>query len=190
MKRSKRAGDDALLRGSELAKLTGLSPRQIAALANEPGCPARTVGTALRFDGPRFVRWYANRKFEQGRQSVRPADFEDARARKMIAEAELSELELAVKRNELMTIEDGLKVIRAVYEGTANWMNSVPGRHAQDVVGLGTPALGEAALRKMMLTVRTALREGEHLIKRWERIGFASADLQPAEVDEDDDAAP
>src|SRR6185437_2071213 len=107
-----------LTRPQARAALGDLSEAAFTRLQQQ-GLPQKGDGRRARYEWPRIQRWYMDWKFEQGRQSVRPEDYEDAKARKMMAEAELAELDLAIKRRELMTVEEGQKALGEAFDRIA-----------------------------------------------------------------------
>ena len=162
-----------LTRAQARAALGELSEAAFTRLVND-GLPRKGDGKAARYEWPRIQRWHSDWKFEQGRQSVRPEDYEDAKARKMMAEAELAELDLAIRRRELMTVEDGQKALAEAFDRVAAQLKAAPTRHAHDLVGIQTLPEAEARFKRITTQMMSDL---------------ASADDVPADAQADEETA-
>jgi len=162
-----------LTRPQARAALGDLSEAAFTRLQQQ-GLPQKGDGRRARYEWPRIQRWYMDWKFEQGRQSVRPEDYEDAKARKMMAEAELAELDLAIKRRELMTVEEGQKALGEAFDRIAAQLKAAPTRHAHDLVGIQTLPEAEARFKRITAQMMTEL---------------ASADDVPADAETDEETA-
>lgn len=119
---------------------------------------ARWVAKGLPRKGERYLwpeisRWLVEHARQEGRESVRPADYEDARARKMIAEAELAEYDVALKRGELLTVADGEKTIAEAFQRIRGQLLAVPSRFAGDLVGIQTLPEANARLTRAVTEV-------------------------------------
>jgi phage terminase Nu1 subunit (DNA packaging protein) len=119
---------------------------------------ARWVAKGLPRKGERYLwpelhRWILEHARQEGRESVRPADYEDARARKAIAEAELAEYDLARKRGELLTVADGEKTIAEAFQRIRGQLLAVPSRFAADLVGIQTLPEANARLTRAVTEV-------------------------------------
>src|SRR5690606_3285343 len=89
----------------ELADILGLTTRQIRNL-EAAGLPHRAEGNRKLYPIPDAVIWYRDRAVESALADAQPTQFEEARAREMIARAEKAELEVARLRGELIHIDD------------------------------------------------------------------------------------
>ena len=147
-----------ITRSEARAALGGISEAAFTRLL-QAGLPRKGDGKSARYDAQRIVRWHADWKFEQGRQSVQPKDYEDAKARKMIAEAELAELDVAIRRGELMTVEEGRKVIAQFQDRTVSALKAFPTRHAHTLVGIQTLPEAEARARLVASEIISGLAD-------------------------------
>lgn len=100
---SPRRGADRLITKAEAAELLGLTERRLEQLvAEDPRVPCVGRGKNRRFPWPGLREWRDRELVQQGVRSVRPQSIEEARARKLAAEADLAEMEAAERRGELM----------------------------------------------------------------------------------------
>lgn len=107
---------------AELSALLRISTRQITNWRHE-GCPTRNVGGTAKFDVAEVVEWLREKERDTMRKETAPDEAQE-RARKLRAEADLKELELAQARGEVVavtefqtTLEDTLGRMRAVVSG-------------------------------------------------------------------------
>jgi phage terminase Nu1 subunit (DNA packaging protein) len=146
-----------LLSQKDLSEELGLSLRQTAEWTARPGAPKKKVGGSWKYLWPDFNRWYVEERVSSAVERVKPADLEEARARKTSAEAELAELQLAKERGQLITVEDAAKGADEVFDRVRARLIAVPGKEAHRFVGLkklpeAVKALGEVvdvALREL-----------------------------------------
>lgn len=95
--------DPHRLPASDAAYLLGVTERWLRQLAREhPDLPCVGRGKARRYLWPQLREWRERQLVQQTLRSVRPQNFEEARARKVAAEAELKEIELAERQQALM----------------------------------------------------------------------------------------
>lgn len=89
----------------------GLSPSQMERYFKE-GMPHRREGQRkVWLPMPAALTWYVEKQKDIAKRQVSPTDYDDAKSRKMAAEAELAELELAKARDELMTRSDCERIV-------------------------------------------------------------------------------
>ena len=87
----------------EAAELIGLTHERLRQLALEHrDIPTVGAGRSRRFLWPALRKWRDAKLREEGARSVRPQSVEEARRRKLEAEADLMEIELAEKRGLLI----------------------------------------------------------------------------------------
>lgn len=84
------------------------------------------------------VAWVREKDQREARERARPEDYDDARKRKMAAEAELIEYDLMERRGELMTVEQFDELVSTTYGRVRAALLALPARMAPDVVGLAT----------------------------------------------------
>ena len=99
---------------AEAAERLGLTERRLEQLVVEdPSIPCVGRGAKRRFQWPALIEWERKRQFQLGVRSIRPQSVEEARARKLAAEADLAEIELAERRKQLVPAA----LFRQEYEG-------------------------------------------------------------------------
>lgn len=116
----------------DFAALVGLTTRQVRNLETQ-GLPHRAEKNRKYYPMPDAARWYYAREVERAREEARPTDYDDARAREMMARAEKAELEVRKMRGELIHVDD-LEVLhsRPLAQLRARLL-SLPGRIAADL---------------------------------------------------------
>jgi phage terminase Nu1 subunit (DNA packaging protein) len=85
-----------------------LTERSITELVDKHDFPSRIRGRERRFPLARCFTWYLKFKQEEAVSRIRPpapTNVTDSRARKLTAEAEKAELELAERRSELLPLD-------------------------------------------------------------------------------------
>ena len=90
-----------------------------------------------------------------------PADFEEARARKMAAEAELAELTLARERGRLIPIETHGERLARILERVRARLVALPGSLAPRLVGIETAAEAQGLIAAGVAAVLTELSAGQ-----------------------------
>lgn len=140
---------------SQLAKRLCLSTRQVHNLADE-GMPSVSDGSKRWYEWESCFSWYVEYK---QRQSA-PADAEEAKARKLAAEARLAELELAAKEGTMVTVEDAAQAVEAKLEGLRSSLVTLPQRIAPVVLGCKTLAEVTAKLDAAVAEAMTSIAEG------------------------------
>lgn len=151
------------------AELLGLTHERLRQLALEhPDIPMTGRGRSRRFLWPPLRKWRDAYLRSEGVRSVRPQSVEEARARKLAAEADLAEIELAERRGQLVPAA----FFRQEFEGAcarlrASLLNA-PTRFAPrllEVLAAWVPAHAlrhlEEFLSKMTREVMTELETGE-----------------------------
>lgn len=130
----------------ELAAILGRTTRQIRYL-DAAGIPHRRVnGREKRYPLPDAVDWYYRRQYEQREE---PTSLDDARRRKLVAEAEIAEYDLAEKRGDMFTGDYLDRQLRGMLHVVSAAARRLPNRWAEDVVGLDTVEAAESKLEAM-----------------------------------------
>jgi hypothetical protein len=101
---------------------------------------------------PHFPVWYR----QQLQKNSTPADLEEARKRKMSAEAELAELELQKARGELLTVQQYRDEVARLLDIVFPRLQAVTARLAPQVVGVTTVAEAQGIIDPV---IREILRE-------------------------------
>jgi phage terminase Nu1 subunit (DNA packaging protein) len=118
--------------GKTIARVCNISERRVHQLAKEGIMPKAEKG---RYAFLRCVTGYI--QFLQARvdgSGVKMPHIEDSKGRKLAAEAEMAELELAKGRAEVITIGDHLKVINLVFDLLKSGILAMPTRIAPNLV--------------------------------------------------------
>lgn len=73
--------------------------------AARPGAPVRREANRVYVQWPAFARWREQELVKQAKAEVAPTiSLDEARTRKALAEAELAEMDLAVRRGDLVAV--------------------------------------------------------------------------------------
>jgi hypothetical protein len=142
------------LRRAEAVALLGISDRTFTRLEAEAVLAPLTKGAGARpatYDGPALVAAFVAYRERQAAERAVPSDAAAARARKLAAEAQLKEHELAAIQGRMITVEDAKAAGFAVADAVREALLCLPGAAVQ--AGL-LPAVREAALDAL---VRDAL---------------------------------
>lgn len=140
-----------------LQNLTGWSRQTLAEWARRPGCPRRRRGTSWEYALPDFLDW---KEAEKVRAAARPAaDIDEAKARKEAALAELAELDLAVRRGELVAVMTAGEQLEAIVARFRAKLLAAPPRYAPDLVGATTIPEAQAVLETAVHDLMGALAE-------------------------------
>lgn len=124
-----------------VAHVLGLTTRRVQQLTSEGVFAKEGRG---RYDLVSCVQAYVG--FWQDKAEARSAaehvdgSLEESKARKMAAEAELAELQLARERGELVTVEDAVKERTRDYGHLRAKMLNMPAKYAPSTVGCRTIA--------------------------------------------------
>lgn len=137
------------------AEIRGTSSQRIYQLIQE-GMPHRKRKTATRIVPREALRWERERDKERGGPDDGKLNFVAMQIRKMAAEAQLKELELAKARGELIPAEIFSQFTTSFAGGFASVAAGQLGRYERDMVKVATPA--EA--RELRMKIHTALMEG------------------------------
>lgn len=109
--------------------------------ARRPGAPVRVEGRRVYVRARDFLRW---REAELVRRAVAESQptvgLEEARIRKTLADAERSELELAVARGQLVTVEDFGRALGRLLDRVSARVRALPVR----LSGFGAEVESEA----------------------------------------------
>lgn len=126
----------------EFADAIGVSPSQVDNLVTD-GVPRIKEGRRYYY-GLDAITWYFQRKLDRI-SSQRPPALDEAKARKELAEAELTEMRLAQARKELVPIDLAQEELGFVLDKLRARLLNVPGRYAPMIIALKN--YGEAKLK-------------------------------------------
>lgn len=144
---------------TELMSVTRLSRQTLAEWARHPDCPKETRGGKTVYPWPGWNEW----RYATARKSSKPQDFDEARSRKMAADAELAELDLAKQRGDLIAMADATKIADDQFDRIRARLVSVPSKEAYRFVGLAGIPVAVGELRSVIDAVMAELSgyEGE-----------------------------
>lgn len=157
MKSPSFAGVPGHLTQAELERVTGLSRQTLAELAREPDCPREKRGGRWVYPWPAWNEWRINRRVDRAVERAKPENYDAAKTRKMAADAELAELELARERGHLITLVDATKIADDAFDRVRARLVSIPGKEAYRFVGLKAIPKAVTALRDVIDVVMAEL---------------------------------
>ncbi len=149
----RKGGDSEEVGVNEAARRLGLTGGEVSRLHGEPGAPKVVRGGKVFLRWPEFPRWRDERLKKVGK----PSGLDEARRRRLSAQAELAELELAKARGDLLTISDVERIVSTDYGKLRAQLLSMPGRLAPCVVGVKTMADATAAIDAEVRSVMAEL---------------------------------
>lgn len=129
----------------DVAALLGVSDRQVRNYVKHKGLPAEESAHGYKFIWSDVLEWYVLFRLEKtGNRGTPPPDdpleqqesFAAATTRKTIAEADLKELELAMKRGQVVAVADVQRTMANVAKAMQTKILSWPTKLAGRLVGL------------------------------------------------------
>lgn len=138
----------------------GVSESQLERLFQQ-GMPHEKRGRRIDIPVPQGRVWYHAYLVEKGRRQAAPKNIDDAKMRKMDAEAELAELELAKARDELMTVAQYDRAVLDAYSRVDVRLQSLSPRLAGAVLGAATIQEAQARIDPLIEEARTELRQAD-----------------------------
>lgn len=149
------------LNQKDLCDLLGKSRQTVAELCRLPGVPREKKGNSWVYLWPDFNDWWRETKVDQAAERAAPADFEEAKARKMEADADMAELELRQLRGELITLADYQKALTGSLDRVRARLLGLDSRLAPLVVGVDSVLKAKAVIRPIVNEILTELSEDE-----------------------------
>jgi phage terminase Nu1 subunit (DNA packaging protein) len=144
---------------SQVSELLGVTTRQVHNLT-EKGMPRRVENGRPKYPWPDALKWYIAFKVSVEAAKANPVDFEAARARKMAADAELAEMEVARTRGEQVPI-DAFRIALDEMSGHIRaQLLAASGRYSARLVGATTLPAAQRALDAVMRDVLNELKVG------------------------------
>lgn len=128
---------------AELARMYGVSAQAVNGW-KAAGAP---FGVDGKISPAEFRRWEIAATQARAEAKATPTSEDDARARKLAAEAEIKEAELAKLRGQIVTVGDAAAEYERRLVPLRAAISAVPGLYAPKVVGLDTVADGMRVLR-------------------------------------------
>lgn len=142
----------------EGAKRLGMTEAAFGQWSAKPGAPVVLEAGRRWARWPEFPIWYRG-ELQKGRE--RPADFEEAKTRKMQAEAELAELTLEEKRGEVVGVGVFREEVQRVVQTVRAQLLAVPGRMAPRTAGVASLADSQQAWDAAIRDVLRELQRGD-----------------------------
>jgi len=123
-----------------LDRLPTIATREgLASLRRRGIGPTKKTGKGHLYAWPECGEWYIEDIRRQERDTA-PPDETEARTRKLVAEAAMSEYELERLEGRMITVEDAQAEVRRSDERVRARLLAVPGKYAPQLVGLADVA--------------------------------------------------
>lgn len=139
----------------ELARRLRLSVQQVANLVAR-GMPRESSG---QYDPDKCWRWYVEFKTKRAGQREGVEDESRERARKLAADADLTELAVEERRGNLVTVEYMAKQLERICLRLRSRLLAVPGKAAPQVVGCRTVPEAQVRLEEIISECMAAMSE-------------------------------
>lgn len=149
--------------GTELARLRGVDRKTVTNWLNEtPPCPSTGTGSARRVNLVDFADWWAERAVRQAAAAAPREEADEARerARKMRADADLSELKVARAREELVDVTAVIRSHERLCAVVRAKVSAIRGKWAPRVIGLATMGEATQAMDRLAADILAALVDG------------------------------
>jgi phage terminase Nu1 subunit (DNA packaging protein) len=148
------------LTAKQVADYYGVRERTVTNWVNsDPPCPSILDGSRRFFDSATVAAWKEQRAVDAAISRANPVDFEEAKGRKMAAEAELTELELARVRGESVPVALFAEKVRDLATKIRSQLLAAPGRYSARVVGIATLPAAQQQLDAIVRDVLNELKE-------------------------------
>ncbi len=141
------------LTAAGLARVLGVSDQAVSQW-KAAGAPFGADGRVTQAE---FRRWELAAVKAQAEAKAAPTSEDEARARKLAAEAERAELALARERGQVVTVADAAAGLAAQCAELRAAVVAMPGRYAADLVGLDDVGAAMLVLRRMQHELLDAL---------------------------------
>jgi len=146
----------------ETEKRLALSRKQIQR-DMEAGMPFDRQGTRLMFPWPDIRIWRDERIRELSARAAQPTGEDDWKKRKLAAEAELAELEVAQMRGALIPVEEFHRHLETAFSRVRARLLSLPPKLGAAAVGHSTPREAQAALEPIIYEVMEELHRSDDI---------------------------
>lgn len=135
---------------ADLAQYVGVSLTTITNWVRQ-GCPYVTKGAkgrAWTFNSAEVMTWREEKIAQNAVGDTASLDIEEARRRKLAAEAAMVELDLAKRRGEVIEIEEVAGVVGDDYANVRAKLLSLPTKLAPQLIGIDDPAECQALIER------------------------------------------
>lgn len=146
----------------DVGVLYGVTTRTVRNWEDD-GLSSRAEGNRKFYRLVELVRWHEAREVARALESVDTSAMDAAKLRKLEAEAAGKELDLSIKRGELVPMEEVERLVREALETVAAILRHAPSRFAPKLAKLAGVGIKEARtiLEDIVEAVRGAVREDE-----------------------------
>lgn len=145
----------------QFAETFGVSEAQLERFFQSGMPHEKTSSRKIAIPMPDGRIWFHKHLVEKGKRQAAPKDIDEAKQRKMAAEAELAELELAKARDELMTVDQYERVVADAMARADARLQTLPPRLAGVVLGATTIQDAQARIAPLVEEVRDELRKAD-----------------------------
>jgi phage terminase Nu1 subunit (DNA packaging protein) len=152
------APPDDQISQAELIRLMKFSRQTAAEWSRRPGCPKVVVDGKTLYRWPAFAEWYYTEKATALLPKPDPMALEEAKKRKLAAEAELAELELAKAKGLVVPVEAFRSALLGAFGRVRAKAREAPGRLTPLLIGKGKAALIRAVLERFFTELLAELR--------------------------------
>jgi hypothetical protein len=159
------------------AETYGVSEAQLERLFQQGLPHAKRSTRKVAIPMPEGRIWYHNYLVEKGKRAAAPKDIDEAKHRKMAAEAELAEIELEKAREELMTVAEFEKAIGDAFSRVRARLTNLAPRLAGVVLGAGTVQEAQARAEPLVREAMEELRAADDV---------PAVDEEPSDAEEPD----
>lgn len=133
--------------------------------------PTKTVRSGKRnvtkYPWPEIYRWHIEQVERRARETAKSSvQIDEARRRKVVAEAELAELELAEKKHQLLTVDQFRAHLTDALERVAGQLLTMPVKLAPLVVGMKSLAKAKAVIKTFVRELMDELYAGHDVNDR------------------------
>ena len=135
---------------ADLARMLGVSLPTIGQWVGK-GCPFVSKGSPGKpwvFNSADVLSWREDQVVMQAMGDTSSLDIEEARRRKLAAEAALVELDLAKRRGEVIEIEEVAGVVGDDYANVRAKLLALPSKLAPQLIGIEDPAECKALIER------------------------------------------
>jgi phage terminase Nu1 subunit (DNA packaging protein) len=154
---ARQGANDEEITHSEAARRLGMTQQSVGTWASKPGAPVVMRKGKRYCVWPQFPAWHR----EQIMRPQKPADMDDAKIRKLAAEAELAELALEVQRGTLIPLDRHEQALLEFAGNIRAQLLTAPSRYAPRIVGLDTLPQAQALLDAMVRDVLQSVADGD-----------------------------
>lgn len=162
----------------DLAALLGIVPRQVKNLVDGGKLPSMIEHGKRVYPLPAAVHEFVKYKVDQVSKDDDKLDaLDQAKLRKLTAEAEDAEMDLLQKRGELIDRVTSQRAVAEIVGGLDGQMSEAPSRHSRKLIGLKNESSARKALREIINAERTRWAATVAAVGR--RIQVVAEDLTP-----------